>query len=244
MSKSDSYADSSNLQKYDLHIHSKYSYDSLATPKRIVKIAKKSGLKGIAITDHDTIKGAVEASKIAKDIEIIIGSEIKTEKGDVIGLFLNEEIISRQFEEVVDEIRGQDGFVILPHPYKTFDYVPDSVLNKIDAIEALNGRTSQELNNKAQKLVSSKKILFTGGSDAHLVKNVGSVVTIFDEDLEYLTIHNIKQELKNAGVRGEVTPRYTHYYTSVLGNIRKKRYAKLGKMFIKGTLMMGGVGKR
>ncbi len=244
MSKLDSYTDNSNLQKYDLHIHSKYSYDSLATPKRIIKIAKKLGLKGIAITDHDTIKGAVEASKIAKDIEIIIGSEIKTEKGDVIGLFLEEEIISRRFEEVVDEIKDQNGFVILPHPYKTFDYVPDSILNKIDAIEILNGRISHELNNKAQKLAYDKKILFTGGSDAHLAKNVGSIVTIFDEDIESLTVHNIDKELKKAGVRGVVTPHYTHYYTTVLGNIRKKRYAKLGKMFIKGTLKMSGVAKK
>lgn len=240
MSKLDLCTENSDFAKYDLHIHSKYSYDSLASPKEIIKTAKKLGLKGIAITDHDTIRGAVEASKIAKEIEIIVGSEIKTDKGDVIGLFLNEEITSRQFEEVLDEIRDQEGFVLLPHPYKTFKFISDQMLSKIDAIEIFNGRISDELNYRAQKLASEKKMLFTGGSDAHLVKDVGSVLTIFDKDLESLTVHNIKHNLKTAKVEGVITPRYTHYYTSVLGNVRKRRYAKLGKMFVKGILMMGG----
>ena len=103
---------------FDFHIHSKFSYDSLLSPKRIVRVAKKRGLDGIAITDHDTIKGALEASKFNDSIYVIIGSEIRTEKGDVIGLFLNEEITSKYFDEVVDEIKSQGGLVVLPHPYK------------------------------------------------------------------------------------------------------------------------------
>lgn len=244
MSKLDSNTENSDFLKYDLHIHSKYSYDSLSPPREIIKTAKKSGLKGIAITDHDTIKGAVEASKLTKEIEIIIGSEIKTDKGDIIGLFLNEEITSRRLEEVIDEIKDQDGFIILPHPYKTFDYIPDNLLNRIDAIEIFNGRISNGLNNKAQKLAREKKLLFTGGSDAHLVRNVGSVVTVFEDDLELLTVNNIKQKLRTAEVNGITAPHYTHYYTAALGNIRKKRYSKLGKMLIKGVLMMGGVTKK
>lgn len=244
MSKIDSHIDNKDFLKYDLHIHSKYSYDSLSSPKEIIKIAKKTGLKGIAITDHDTIKGAVEASRITKDIEIIIGSEIKTNIGDVIGLFLNEEIISRQFEEVIDEIKSQNGFVVLPHPYKTFDNVSDSILNQVDAIEIFNGRISKQLNDKAQKLAYDKKMVITGGSDAHLIRDVGSVVTVLDMELEFLTIHNIKQKLKKAEVRGVIAPRYTHYYTAALGNIRQKRYANLEKMLIKGALKMGGVTKK
>lgn len=219
-----------NFLKYDLHIHSRFSYDSLSTPKRILKTANHLGLSGLAITDHNTIKGAIEASKIDEGIQIIIGSEIKTDKGDIIGLFLNDEIISKQFDEVVDEIREQGGFIILPHPYKTHDYIPANVLNRIDAVEIFNGRISHELNKKAGQLKYNDKMLFTGGSDAHLVKHVGSVATMIDKDFGSLTIDNIHSALKKAEIKGIEVPRYTHYYTAAVGHIRKKRYTKLGKL--------------
>jgi len=232
MTKRNSYFENSDLFKYDLHVHSNYSYDSLSTIANIVKNAKNVGLQGLAITDHDTIKGAIKASKIDKNIEIIIGTETKTDKGDIIGLFLNEDIISRQFDEVVDEIREQDGFIILPHPYKTYEDIPVNVLDKIDAIEIFNGRISHELNKKAYKLMHNKKLLFTGGSDAHLAKHVGSVVTMIDKDIGPLTIDNIHSALKKVEIKGIEVPRYTHYYTAAVGNIRKKRYTKLGKLAI------------
>ena len=218
--------------KYDLHIHSRFSYDSLSTPKRILKTAKNLGLSGLAITDHNTIKGAIEASKIDENIQIIIGSEIKTDMGDIIGLFLNDEIDSRRFDDVVDEIRDQDGFIVLPHPYKTHDDIPVNILDKIDAIEIFNGRISPELNKKASHLKYDEKMLFTGGSDAHLVKHVGSVVTMIDKDFGPLTIDNIHSALKKAEIKGIEVPRYTHYYTAAVGNIRKKRFTKLGKLVV------------
>lgn len=101
--------------KFDLHIHSKYSYDSLLRPGTIIKVAKKKGLDGVAITDHNTIRGGVEVLKVNKDDDfvVIVGSKIKTECGDVIGLFLTDEIRSRVFADVVGEIRSQGGLTVL-----------------------------------------------------------------------------------------------------------------------------------
>ena len=67
--------------RYDLHVHSKYSYDSFTSPEKIIKVAKKRGLDGVAITAHGTIKGGIEAPKIHKDkdFQVIVGAEIKTE---------------------------------------------------------------------------------------------------------------------------------------------------------------------
>lgn len=77
--------------RYDLHIHSKYSLDGLIEPEIIVKTAKNQGLSGIAVTDHHTIRGGLETKKISpEDLEVIVGSEIGTERGEVIGLFLSE----------------------------------------------------------------------------------------------------------------------------------------------------------
>ena len=81
----------------DLHIHSKYSFDSLLSPKTILKVAKKKGLTGIAVTDHNTIRGGLEVKEINKDRDftVIVGSEVQTEIGDIIGLYLSDEIKSR-----------------------------------------------------------------------------------------------------------------------------------------------------
>ncbi|HEX7467577.1 MAG TPA: PHP domain-containing protein, partial [Methanobacterium sp.] len=87
--------------KFDFHTHSKYSSDGYVDPKILVKVAAKVGLSGIAITDHNTIKGGLEAKKYENnEIEVIVGSEILTDKGEIIGIFLTDEINSKNFFDV------------------------------------------------------------------------------------------------------------------------------------------------
>jgi len=76
------------MLKYDLHMHTVYSRDGAIKPADAIRIAKKRGLDGIAVTDHDTIRGGLEALKLRpEDLDVIVGAEIKTDRGDVIGLF-------------------------------------------------------------------------------------------------------------------------------------------------------------
>jgi len=82
----------SNLlnMKYDFHTHTKYSSDGYVEPKMLVKVAVKVGLSGIAVTDHNTVKGGLKAKKFENnELEVIVGSEILTNKGEVIGIFFN-----------------------------------------------------------------------------------------------------------------------------------------------------------
>ena len=220
----------------DFHIHSKFSYDSLLSPKKIVRIAEKRGLDGIAITDHGTIKGALEASKFNSSIYVIIGSEIETEIGDVIGLFLNEEITSKHFDEVVNEIKSQDGLVVLPHPYKKIKHISNELISKVDLIETLNGRLSPELNYKAQTLAKNNGMPIIGGSDAHISMSIGSVRTIFNcEKHAIQNVEDIKRLLLegDAKVVGKESPRYVHYFSATVGNVRKGNFLRLGKLFVK-----------
>ena len=83
--------------KLDLHIHSKYSFDSLLTVEKIIKTAEKKKMDGIAICDHDSLKGGLMAKKVKTDLIVIPGEEIKTDFGEIIGYFLNEEIKSNNF---------------------------------------------------------------------------------------------------------------------------------------------------
>jgi predicted metal-dependent phosphoesterase TrpH len=176
--------------KYDMHIHSKYSSDGILDVKEIVKIAIKIGLNGIAVTDHNTIKGGLEARKYeTADIEVIVGSEIMTEKGEIIGLFLSEEIRSRNFQDVINDIRDQNGIVIIPHPFDEMrhsSFQPGKEDMKfIDCIEGFNSRCLfQKYNKKAKEFAKGHDLLMTAGSDAHFLNEIGNAGIITEiEDI-------------------------------------------------------------
>ncbi len=131
--------------KYDLHVHSKYSVDGFVEPEVIVKTARKKGLSGVAVTDHNTIQGGLKAVKYeTDDFKIIVGSEIETDRGEVIGLFLSEEIKSHSFQDVIQEIKSQNGLVIIPHPFDTIrgNGIMPTVedVPSVDCIEVYNSR--------------------------------------------------------------------------------------------------------
>lgn len=172
--------------KIDFHVHSCYSSDSLLRPENIIKMAKKKGLSGVAVVDHNTIKGGLETSSLvtaSDNFVVIIGAEIRTDMGEIIGLFLKREIKSSGFSRVASEIKQQGGIVVLPHPYRTFvslDNLENGVIDSIDLIEGFNARfKSNVLNLKAREFALKAGKPITGGSDAHFAHEIGNGVTIF-----------------------------------------------------------------
>ena len=208
--------------KIDLHIHSKYSKDSMLEPAKIIKIAKKRRLDGVAVTDHGTIKGGIEALKINKDkdFQVIVGAEIKTEYGDVIGMFLNEEIKSQIFMQVVEEIRDQDGLVVLAHPFRKSITFPTDLLKYVDLIEGFNARSPKDLNKKAGELARSFGMPMAAGSDAHLGFEVGGGRTIVND--------GTKEELKRGKtkIEGEESNYYLVHGLSVAMEKVKDLYSR------------------
>ncbi|MBU2560542.1 PHP domain-containing protein [archaeon] len=171
--------------KIDLHIHSKYSGDCKMEPADILKAAEKAGLGGVAITDHDTVKGGIEASKIKSNVNVIVGAEIRTKRGEVIGYFLNEEIEKRELFEVIDAIHDQGGIACIPHPYdslRIYNLKPKSdVLKAVDCIEVLNSRCAiGAFNKKAKRLAKEHELGMTAGSDAHTISEIGSAGVIVE----------------------------------------------------------------
>jgi hypothetical protein len=174
--------------KFDLHTHTKYSSDGVIEPDKVVKTAIKRGLSGIAITDHDTIKGSLRAKKYeTEDFEVIIGSEISTERGEIIGLFLSDEIKSHVFQEVVEEIKEQEGITVLPHP---FDDIRRNGINPgkkdikvVDCVETFNSRClRQKYNNKASQFAMTNGLSVVAGSDAHFASEIGNAGVIINGD--------------------------------------------------------------
>lgn len=215
---------------FDFHIHSKYSYDSLLQSRKIIRIAIKRGLSGVAITDHNTIKGGLETLKVSKelktDLQVIVGEEVRTEFGDLIGLFLAEEIKSRQFYEVIDEIKMQDGFVVLPHPYKKREdksTISTDILRKVDAIEGLNGRIHPSLNKMAQETARKYDIPVVGGSDAHIGLEIGKVRVVFPGCNDIHTSEDLRRALNNNEhiLKGKESSRYVHYFSVGIEMLKK-----------------------
>jgi predicted metal-dependent phosphoesterase TrpH len=186
--------------KADLHIHSKYSGlmkymgltfpDSVEEPKNIIRSAKKRGLDIIAITDHNTIRGGLETKKLEKEygVKVIVGSEIMTKEGELLGLYLNEEIPKGlTAEETVEKIHEQGGLAVAPHPYSPICHaLGDRIFNlKLDGVEVFNAyHRDGIINNIALKKVVNnyhkKPVAFIGNSDGHLAKMVGNGYTIFE----------------------------------------------------------------
>ena len=166
----------------DLHIHTKYSFDCLLEPRTVVKVALMRGLSAIAVTDHNTIRGSLVVVREASSVEnlmVIPGIEVKTDVGDLIGLYVQEEIKSRSFYDVIDEIRDQDGLVVLPHPYCGHKGAVKELVKLVDLIEAVNGRCSHTKNVKAYQLAKEMGKPVVACSDAHFSFEIGRIKTKF-----------------------------------------------------------------
>jgi predicted metal-dependent phosphoesterase TrpH len=171
---------------FDFHVHSHYSRDANMVPDRLIRVALKQGLRGIAITDHNTIAGGVQAQKTCgRPFVVVVGAEIRTAACEIIGLFLTDEISSTDPLTVIDEIKSQDGITVLPHPFRsTFPPaprrrrgLPPDLLSKIDVIEAFNARSTVQANQHAFALAATLGKPTIAGSDAHWYREVGRAKT-------------------------------------------------------------------
>lgn len=181
------------MLRYDLHTHTDRSKCGNMRPETLLKVAKKKRLDGIAVTDHGSIEGAVEVRRLNKDknFEVIVGTEISTTSGDVLAYYLNKDIKSIDFFEMVDEVKKQGGLIVIPHPFRTstnpmhtFKLSFEKIKNRIDAIECLNARMLFTWNNKKAERVANKlKMAKTAGGDAHFKFEVGTAYTMFEDNL-------------------------------------------------------------
>jgi len=211
--------------KFDLHSHTNYSPRcGFMEPKTLVRIARKRGLDGIAVTDHDTIKGSLKAREYAeKSLEIIIGSEVMTSRGEVIGLFLSEEIQSTDLIDVVEEIHDQNGVAVVPHPFDTLRkaalWPTEDDVKYLDGVEGFNARNVyQKSNMDAIEFGKQHKLAITAGSDAHFSNEIGNAGIITDDEDIREAILSRKIEIfgKRSGI-------YNHAFTKGLKLCRKIR---------------------
>ncbi|HWN20759.1 MAG TPA: glycosyltransferase [Gaiellaceae bacterium] len=168
----------------DLHMHTSWSHDCSIEVDELLDHAEAEGLGAIAVTDHNVFGGALEAVEQVRnrDLVVIPGEEVKTDgQGEVIGLFLQEEIPrGLSFGDTIAAIREQGGLVYLPHPFDRMHAIPDPVtlhrhLAEIDVFEVYNARLLFETyNDEAQRFARKYNLVAGAGSDAHVLQGVGT----------------------------------------------------------------------
>jgi predicted metal-dependent phosphoesterase TrpH len=170
----------------DLHLHTSWSHDCQIDVEELLDHAEEQGLGAIAVTDHNVFGGALEAVELARgrDLIVIPGEEVKTDtQGEVIGLFLSEEIPrGMSFAETIAAIRAQNGIVYLPHPFDRIHTCPDPAtvhrhLDDLDVLEVHNARLLFEAyNDEALRFARKYGLTMGAGSDAHVLQGVGTGV--------------------------------------------------------------------
>jgi predicted metal-dependent phosphoesterase TrpH len=167
----------------DLHMHTERSHDCAVPVPDLLDHAERIGLGAIAVTDHNVFSGAQEAVELARDraLTVIPGEEVKTDAGEVIGLFLSEEIPrGMSMGDTIAAIREQGGVTYLPHPFDRLHTIPDAGtlhrhLAEIDVFEVYNARLLFEgFNDEALRFARKYNLTMGAGSDAHVLQGVGT----------------------------------------------------------------------
>ncbi len=165
--------------KIELHCHTAASPDSLVKVKDLIKVARKRGLDKLAITDHNTIRGALYAKTLDPEL-IIVGEEILTTRGELLVFFVKEEIPEGlEPLEAIKRLRDQNSFISVSHPFDRLRHgweLDDliEITPFVDAIEIFNARSFiSSINEKAKEYARVNNLRGTIGSDAHTLIEVG-----------------------------------------------------------------------
>ncbi len=220
----------------EFHTHTRYSKDSILNKFFILLMCKIKKIKLIAITDHNEVKGAIKYQKFLKkfNIDVIVGEEVMTDSGEIIGLFLKEKIQPLQsVDKTIQQIKEQNGIIYLPHPYDEKRY--KTVLNEdeqikhkndIDFIEIHNGRNIfKEYSDKQKDIQQRLKIAPIIGSDAHTFIELGRNYI----EIEYTNIEDFKDNMKDVIEKSEFHKKKCIKFAHTI-----TKFARIIKMIEKG----------
>ncbi len=213
--------------KVDLHLHTLYSRDSLLSLEDVIEACQRHGLTAIAITDHNTIAGALALKKLAP-FPLIVGEEIETTQGELLAYFLEEEIPPRLSpQETIARIREQGGVVGVSHPLDRLRREALGlaslleIIDQVDALEVFNARTVfADDNRRAEELALERGLLRLAGSDAHTAYEIGRV---YVEMPPFNDKEGFLRSLAEGSIVGRLAPPWIHLTSA---------WAKIGKRFL------------
>ena len=201
------------MPHFDLHLHTEFSPDCDTALAGIEAHCLAVGLTGIAVTDHDTIEGALRLRDRVKTLEIIVSEEITTRDGDIIGLFLRERIPPKlSAVETIAAIHAQGGLAYLPHPFdkqrarQTGGASLAEIIGAVDIVETFNGKVGKaSYNTLAADYALKHHKIAGGGSDAHTLGAIGTVYNEIElpENYDYSDPQIFLRAMKAARIVGK-----------------------------------------
>ena len=211
--------------KVDLHVHTCYSPDSLTSLEAIIETCRRRGLDKIAVTDHNTIAGALALRELAPEL-VIVGEEIKTSNGELIAFFVEEEVPAwLPLEEAIARLRDQGAIVGVPHPLDRLRREAMgltallTIINRVDCLEGFNARCILPGDNRrALALAREHGLPVTAGSDAHSPMEIGAA---YVEMPPFAGKDDFLHSLRQARIGGHLSCPLVHF-TSVWAKIRRK----------------------
>ncbi len=220
--------------KIDLHVHSNFSRDSQSSPKNIIRTAKKIGLSGLSITDHNEIKAFEQVKEFASEHNIILirGSEISTTKGHLLALGIDQKIERNLSpERTLELISDAGGICIIAHPFrkKTGIGEKDARILNADAIETINARLHNASNDHAIVLAKERGLPAAGGSDSHKLDTIGRAWTEFSDNIS--TEEELLEEIRRGNITangtGMSTSESLKYASGALSRLAKRGFKKV-----------------
>ena len=205
------------MHRVEFHCHTIFSKDSLTRPAVLVDTCRKKGIDRVVITDHNEVQGALEAKKIDPQ-RVIVGEEILTTQGEILGFYVQEKI-PRGLPplEVIRRLREQGAFISVPHPldhyrgWKADDLL--EILPLIDAIEVFNARCIHQADNqRATDLAHQYDLASTVGSDAHAPFELGNATLTLPPFENASDLRKVIREgqpnVTRAGIKANLASRY------------------------------------
>ena len=187
--------------KIDFHVHTCYSGDSVTTLKQVVTYSKRRGLDGVAITDHNTLKGALKLK--TRDIIVVPGIEISTLNGHLLGINVITPIPAKLgIEETVHRIHEAGGIAVAPHPSMFYKSPPSREVSSYDAVEVMNASSVpfQVFTSLSKRFADRLGLPQIGGSDSHYAPEIGAAYTLVEADPDV-------DEIVDAVKKGAVVPK-------------------------------------
>jgi hypothetical protein len=211
--------------RVELHLHTYASMDSLVQPKKLLEHCARIGIGRVAITDHNSIDGALAAKDLAPD-RVIVGEEIETTQGEILGYFMREWVPGGlEPMAAIERLRAQGAVISVSHPFEqtrgpkwTYDQLL-AITPYVDAIETFNARCfTNQPNEEAAAFAQKHGLQGTVGSDAHSLFEVGRAVLHlppFENAAGFLS------SLPSARPNTRLSPPYVHLF-SRYAHIHKK----------------------
>ena len=203
--------------KADLHVHTKYSFDCSTPVEAVIDQCLKVGIECIAVADHGTITGALEMKRRAP-FQVIVAEEILTPLGEIMGLFLTEEVSNgMSVEETIKRIKDQGGLVGLPHPFDRLRGINhrgcgeiERLVAQIDIVEVFNSRSLPlgGADKRASLFAARHNLLCSAGSDAHTLREIGHA---YVELPSFETVDEFRESLAHGHIFGCHTCPIVHF---------------------------------